>query len=41
MPAKKIDFRVVYVSAENEKHPSTELNSDKHGPLAQGWISEK
>ena len=41
MPHKKIDFQVVYVSGEDEKHPSSELNSIKHGPLIQGWIAQK
>jgi centrosomal protein CEP104 len=41
MPPKKIDFRVVNVSGEDEKYPSSELNSDKHGPLVQGWTSQR
>jgi hypothetical protein len=41
MPHKKIDFQVVFVSGEDEKHPSSELNSNKHGPLIQGWIAQK
>jgi hypothetical protein len=41
MPHKKIDFQVVHASGEDEKHPSSELNSDKHGPLIQGWTSAK
>lgn len=41
MPAKKLDFRVVNVSTEDEKFPATDLNSDKHGPLVQGWIAQK
>jgi hypothetical protein len=41
MPAKKAEFKVVYVSTENDKYPSSDLNSDRHGPLVQGWQSEK
>jgi hypothetical protein len=38
---RKINFKVIHASGEEEKHPSTELNSNKHGPLVQGWISPK
>lgn len=41
MPHRKVTFQVVHVSGEDEQHPSSELNSDKHGPLVQGWISQK
>jgi hypothetical protein len=41
MPHKKIEFQVVHASSEDEKFLSIELNSNKHGPLAQGWISQK
>lgn len=41
MPHKKVTFQVVHASCEDELHPSAELNSDKHGPLVQGWISQK
>ena len=41
MPPKKIDFKVVHVSGEDEKFPASDLNSDKHGPLVHGWISQR
>jgi hypothetical protein len=37
----KVNFNVIYASGEEERHPAKELNSNKHGPLAQGWISPK
>ena len=41
MPHRKVEFNVVHVSGEDELHPSTELNTDKQGPMTQGWISQK
>ena len=41
MPHKKVAFQVVHASGEDEQHPAGELNSDRHGPLIQGWISQK
>lgn len=41
MPPKKINFNVVFVSGEDEIHPSSELNTERQGPLNQGWCSQK
>ncbi len=41
MPHKKINFNVVFVSGEEDLHPSSELNTEKQGPLNQGWTSQK
>lgn len=41
MAPRKINFNVVFVSGEDEVHPSTELNTERQGPLNQGWSSQK
>lgn len=41
MPPKKIEFKVVHVTSEDEKFPSNDLDSDKHGPLVHGWASQR
>ncbi len=37
----KINFTVAHSSCEDDKFPASNLNSDKHEPLVQGWISPK
>lgn len=41
MPPKKIEFKVVHVTSEDEKFPANDLDSEKHGPLVHGWASQR